>query len=620
MEDMTKKKKNQKNGSLSETLRLEPQGDMKRNSKKESEKNSKKEEIMDDESKKLRILFIGDVSGGKTTLLNSIHSTRLDDMQKQNTTASVNIYRETRQKSNDANKIYEDNRKYEAEVKNKKQDEIKICEYSINLSKNFGEKTVAEKGNYLEIVDTPGLNDGCTGEATKKWITENFNTFQIIFLVVDVNSGLRTTTERATLNFLAENISKNTHVILVSIINKCDNPEDEETIASTKEAEKIIEEVMNMNSSNSITVSMSAEIGYMYRYVETNKNLKGLSTNQKQKLIQYELGSKAKNLSEEELVTKIIDSIKETKNDSKSVYTQSNYELFINKFWQATTKAIDNYVMRRKNHVLNGKYDGTELNSLEAIFKNYDEIHRIEQDNKQGELLSQYFVDCVNKYLAHLEKSDIKIDASINNVTRLSNNYKDLITKHYHNFLERLISFYKNLVRKTTVTFNAITETIVKKFPDNIWLNEPAILEILKDCYDHFNSDEKKVCMIRFDKDETTMLQHPSDHIKYLISNSKTNFRELMERHLIFLNLMNNMNRVVYYDVNYNKIEKQFRDLFNISTLQFIRRDVAKLFPKFAICEYTMSCQQLSPTELPLDEKKMKLIQTLMPREFLEEY
>ena len=90
---------------------------------------------------------------------------------------------------------------------------------------------------YLDIYDIPGLDDANTADIYFKWVKENFNKFDIIIHVVDINSALNTEGEIKILELIIgciknEKEVNKKEVPLFTLINKCDdmiyNPKTDE--------------------------------------------------------------------------------------------------------------------------------------------------------------------------------------------------------------------------------------------------------------------------------------------------------------------------------------------------------------------------------------------------------
>ena len=175
---------------------------------------------------------MGAVSAGKSTLVNTIFAETFSKCKIKRTTMTPQIYLETdAAKTETANEINEKNTEINNKLIAKTQagetvtlDDIKETVYLVPKVHDF---TELEKDIYLTIYDIPGLNDGRTKDVYFEYIENNFNKFDIVIFVVDINSALNTSDEVDILVKIVENCKLNSekygiHNKLVILANKCD--------------------------------------------------------------------------------------------------------------------------------------------------------------------------------------------------------------------------------------------------------------------------------------------------------------------------------------------------------------------------------------------------------------
>lgn len=286
-----------------------------------------------DRENTINIALIGEVSTGKTTLLNSMFIKTLSDMRRIRTTMSINIYAETTNKTliNSEDDILKINTNYEATMKDKKLETLEEFTYYVQPSISFG-NVLAKKGYNLNIIDIPGLNDSSCNDLIRKWISNNFYKFDFVFFIINGEGAMNTESERKLLEFIVKNIELHPHVSLLNIINKYDDPTDEELNELRTQAIKVIKETIGDRKINTSTLAISAEKSYIYRFIEYNKTVDGLSHKHKNLISIMELGTKSKKYDDTKLVSELVKSINESKKDDDSCYNSTNYGLLISYF------------------------------------------------------------------------------------------------------------------------------------------------------------------------------------------------------------------------------------------------------------------------------------------------
>ena len=180
----------------------------------------------------IRVGLVGCVSSGKSTILNSICVNQYEDMKIKRTTMVPSVYKESNdnivENVDEISKIHTQNKEinkimYE-KGKDLKLEDLNKMEYIIPKIKNFID---LPEHIYLDIYDIPGLNDSLTKDVFFQWIENNFDELDVILHIVDINSPLNTCDQIDILkmiikNIESEKINNNREVLLLTIINKCD--------------------------------------------------------------------------------------------------------------------------------------------------------------------------------------------------------------------------------------------------------------------------------------------------------------------------------------------------------------------------------------------------------------
>ena len=256
-----------------------------------------------DKRNSIRIGLVGCVSCGKSTLLNAICVNQYEEMKKCRTTMLPSIYRET-------NKTIYNNKEEKKKIldKNKGNNqkifsgEVKLtnenCKVVENIIPRINNFTDLPQNVYLDIIDIPGLNDAETKDIYYKWIEENFSELDIIIHIIDINSPFNTSDQTDILKMIIKNIknekvNNGRDVFLLTLVNKCDDmeqdeygcfemdPEDKENydniIKTTYEKiEEVTGETVLMKKNKFITCDfspISAADTFVYRMLHNDPNV-----------------------------------------------------------------------------------------------------------------------------------------------------------------------------------------------------------------------------------------------------------------------------------------------------------------------------------------------------------
>lgn len=371
-----------------------------------------------DRPNSINVALIGEVSVGKTTVLNTMFIKKLSDTKRIRTTKSVNIYCEVDDptKVQDTSTIYKLNTCYEEAMKGKQITTMKENIYTISPSKLFGDSL---SGYNLNIIDIPGLNDGADNEIIKKWISDNFINFDVVFFIVNGEYALNTETERKLLQFVIDNCNKYPHIKLFALINKYDDPDDDELRELKEQAVKVIND-MNKTKLDIEIIELCARQAYLYRYLEYNKTLEGLDQRSKSLLAVRELGTKAKQYDDKKLLEELLLSIGQTKEIKDSCYNNTNFNKLINTFKEKVGKEVDNIYYNKNMTQIRENYKNW---IFEKILSKYQSIAKFKRDDQPDKLLEQVILDHINS----LYKFN---DRSLNHWNYLIMEYEDVFVTY----------------------------------------------------------------------------------------------------------------------------------------------------------------------------------------------
>lgn len=223
-------------------------------------------------STNVNICILGCVSTGKSVLLNALLEENFSEYSRLRTTMTPCVFIETNKTQRTNFKeinhaIREVNRKLYNQEETKTEDYpelvFKISKLNLHLSRK------------INIYDMPGLNDSQTRHIYYDYLNKNFERFNIILLVIDINSPVNTSDEMDILRFIASQEHK---VKTIVIINKADNMEltngmprivEQEEFNLFNQAKKYIRNEIKDNLVE--IIPMCAKRAYIYRMIKAER-------------------------------------------------------------------------------------------------------------------------------------------------------------------------------------------------------------------------------------------------------------------------------------------------------------------------------------------------------------
>ena len=389
------------------------------------------EKFTDSSRNQINIAILGAVSAGKSTLVNTIFAETFSKCKIKRTTMTPQIYFETdAAKTETANEINEKNTEINNKLIAKTQAGGTVTLEDINetvyLVPKVHDFTELEKDIYLTIYDIPGLNDGRTKDVYFEYIENNFNKFDIVIFVVDINSALNTSDEVDILVKIVENCKLNSekhgiHNKLIILANKCD-----EMSLSSKGRPKLEEEHQEMMDQlqslvkekvDSIFPSLdykikplSSEDSYIYRMYDRNKETEGFELDMKylNKFGYNEYGKTRWNKLTEpkrrELINKLLVEI--DMDETMNITGFNGFRKVLNKFLSPSNQKI--YI---NNHILQGlakivgntKIDISD--DIQLFYKYLQQYKSLEKRIKVGIDTAEIFSTIFSKYLDEWDKN-----------------------------------------------------------------------------------------------------------------------------------------------------------------------------------------------------------------------
>lgn len=354
----------------------------------------------------INLCFVGGVSTGKSTVLNSVFCEELTQCKIKRTTMWPTVYVENDFVQDIATeeilKIISEKNK-EIIEKTESGQKLDSGDYK-ELVFNVGKLDInILENSYVNVYDIPGLNDARTKHIYYDYLETNFHKFNLVVFLVDIQSGLNTSDEMDMLQFIINNTRdqferNKRHIYTLVIVNKADDmqtEEDSDKLEITGELREMFEQVENTvktefaNSGlkdNVIgVIPLCARDSYLYRMVKKHGNKFKLSPEQILKIGVNENGKKFSTLKPATQEARVNEILKDESfvNTMIKLSGFSRLESILHQFLQDNNKGsklrIDNLMYDLKK--LPKLYDFTagqswfNLKSLTKLFEQYYKIY-----------------------------------------------------------------------------------------------------------------------------------------------------------------------------------------------------------------------------------------------------
>ena len=502
----------------------------------------------------VNLCFVGGVSTGKSTVLNSVFCEELTQCKIKRTTMWPTVYVE-----NDFVQDISTEEIYKI-ITEKNKEIIEKTESGQKLDSGDYKELVFNVGkldiniledSYVNVYDIPGLNDARTKHIYYDYLENNFHKFNLVVFLVDIQSGLNTSDEMDMLRFIINNTKdqfkrNQRHIYTLVIVNKADDmqtEEDSDKLEITGELKEMFEQVENTvhtefennGLKNAVigVIPLCARDSYLYRMVKKHGNKFKLSPEQILKIGVNENGKKFSTLKPATQEARVNDILKDEGfvNTMIKLSGFSRLESILHQFLKDNNKGsklrIDNLMYELKK--LPKLYDFTadqiwfNLKELTVLFTQYYKIYGIISliDKAEYDVITMSFT---TEFL-HILQAKVKtwrgtvnelIDCYDNVNTKIIKPYLTLNTTIYPDFLTHrvlaLISEELNSVLTIDVIikqlhilerinmFEKITiETMFSKIISNIRENKSITFE--KCCYDKKDCYDKEKCCYDKEKD-----------------------------------------------------------------------------------------------------------------------
>ena len=421
----------------------------------------------------INIGICGAVSAGKSTLLNSLFVEQYSEMKIKRTTMVPQVYYETDMKTFyklNNKEIRERNNKINTKLLKKGENGEKVTLKDIKEVKYFVPPVYnlldLPKNIFLTVYDIPGLNDG-TNNIYYDYLNNNFDKFDLIIFVVDINSALNTSDEVKILETILENISKkyqknnNSITKMLVLANKCDELSisneneyelDDEHQEMYQQIENIIKQkitkfnldivIDGIEIFNYKLIPISSEDSYIYRMYERNSENK-MESKYFNKLGLNEFGkSKWNQIKSQNKAEEKIKSLMETIdiNIALNITGFNNFKINLNNLLSSNT--LSNMIT---NHIV---YDmATELkniNDKSIIYPKGDQIlENFEEDN-----IDELFIKIINTFTCIDYYYQEKLLELIKIFPKFGKNIKSIFLDHVKTSYNFQIIGEKNIINE----------------------------------------------------------------------------------------------------------------------------------------------------------------------------
>jgi GTP-binding protein EngB required for normal cell division len=206
----------------------------------------------------INICFVGGVSTGKSTILNAIFCEKLTQCKIKRTTMVPSVYVETANPFDmelNTTEIFDMIAQKNEEIISKS--EKLTLEDCSELIFNVGKLDInILQDSYVNVYDIPGLNDARTKDVYYKYLESKFYMFNLVILLVDIQSGLNTSDEIDIVNFITTHTREqlehnNRKIYTMVVVNKADDMQLQEEadgdykLVLTGEMNEMFEQVEN---------------------------------------------------------------------------------------------------------------------------------------------------------------------------------------------------------------------------------------------------------------------------------------------------------------------------------------------------------------------------------------
>lgn len=227
----------------------------------------------------VNVAIIGSVSAGKSTLLNALFGKTLSDMKIKRTTMIPQIYSIIDSKTFEGKVVDEQQiRSRNSELNNQYRGQFPRMPHVEYRVEPFYDFIDFPEGCNLKIHDLPGINDANTKRKYMEYIAKQFSNYDIVVLVIDINSSLNTSDELDIIRLLKkcyENNKRNGITTkIIAAINKCDAMDNTQLEGEHRELYQDINCILVENGLKIPMIPTSFGEAYIFRTIQRNPDYK----------------------------------------------------------------------------------------------------------------------------------------------------------------------------------------------------------------------------------------------------------------------------------------------------------------------------------------------------------
>lgn len=222
----------------------------------QNQKNNISPGIIQKKETEIKVALIGNVSAGKTTVLDALLQNRYGEVAKKRTTAGAHYF-----VLNDARgKIPQEIQDGKCLPKNSfntiheeiKEDNQRRISNGNEISKKVFQVEILEPlvrcrdDVTIVLVDIPGINEAGTDNKYKDFLSLHWTTFDCVIVVMDGKQVVNTDDQVNLLNFVKENNQVKKTIPIIILCNKIDDPLEEEQAELVNEAQLEVQTIFNV--------------------------------------------------------------------------------------------------------------------------------------------------------------------------------------------------------------------------------------------------------------------------------------------------------------------------------------------------------------------------------------
>jgi small GTP-binding protein len=212
----------------------------------------------------IQVALLGNVSAGKSTVLNALLQGKYSEVAMRRTTAGVNFFRvhatsattDTADTDSESAPDFESLEPESLQASNETLQTITTDNAILRDLNEIQEKTFdieldqpichMRKDTKLVLIDIPGLNDAESKDLYQNYVSSKWSSFDCVIVVVDYTQAVNTEEQVQLLAFVNDNLKKNRNIPVIVLCNKVDDPSDEETRMLVSEVSCKVHEVIHV--------------------------------------------------------------------------------------------------------------------------------------------------------------------------------------------------------------------------------------------------------------------------------------------------------------------------------------------------------------------------------------